>query len=147
MAISFLSSVLSSAKTRYPFLGSPFLCVKYLNCLLREGEGDDIGARGYGDVLLVIEGVGHRRGVRRLVRLKCVQQFSCARVGGGKDSVIGAEEDHATCSREHASPTGAVPRLRYLPDRFAGVDVDGSQDALSRVRWVTTEGAGHVAVA
>src|ERR1051325_4565913 len=98
--------------------------------LPRQSEGDNVGARCDGDVLVAVELVGHRGGLPELVRGPAPERFSGHGIDRHQRAVFGAEDDEAGGGGERAAPGLGRARLWKLPFDGAGLDVDGAEDAL-----------------
>src|ERR1700744_1427337 len=128
-------------------LGCDRSVVDSVRTSLGQGEGDYVRSRSNSNVLLVIEGVRHGRGMWGLVGFKGVKNFSGSRIRNREVAIVGAKKYDTAGRGEYASPSGSVARLRDLPHRLAGVDVERAQDALSWVCWVAAERSRHVTAA
>src|ERR1700720_243360 len=115
--------------------------------LVRQAEGDNVWPHGDRYILLVVEHIGHGRGMRRLVGLETPEWLAGLRIRGSEGAVICAIKDHTPGSAEHPAKGISGASLRKLPRWLAGLDVECAQDPLARIGWIGAVGAAHVSVA
>src|SRR5215467_6106142 len=90
-------------------------------------ERDDVRAARDGDVLFVVEHVGHRRGAPEVIGGETPEEFAGGGVDRGEFVAVGAEEEEASGRGEDAAASGGRAGLREFPGDPAGVNIDGAQ--------------------
>ena len=97
---------------------------------LPQRERDDVRSGRDGDVLPLIEDVGHRRRLPVGVRVEPPHRRAVRRIHGGERSAVVGEEHEATGRRQRPAPGRCASYLRHFPPDLAGAQVDRAQELL-----------------
>src|SRR5215467_1334591 len=96
--------------------------------LLRQAEGQDIGARGNADKLLAVQYERHGRRFPELAGLEVPKRLSILGVHCRKGSAVVAVENHSARGGKYATPRQSRSCLRDLPHQLAGLKVQRAQE-------------------
>src|SRR5215470_12800088 len=89
---------------------------------LRQAEGEESRAGGYGNVLSAVDGVGHRRRINRSAALEVPQGFASGGVERDEVAFGVAGEDQPAIRRKNARP--GWRRVFPFPCYFAGLGIE-----------------------